>query len=278
MHEITFTLDLEDHQPDHFKESHYSSITKNLLASLRKKNISATVFVLGDLAYSDPELIMRIANDGHEIAYHSYRHTPLTAEEPDKFLKETEKFKKYIYDLCDVDVKGFRAPVFSLTSNTMWVLDALKQLDFVYSSSILPAGNPLFGYPTAPRHPYRWNNGILEFPAPIQDIGPVSIPFLGGIYFRYLPLFLIKKFIKSMGDNIDPWIYCHPHDFDYKQPYFKIPDTSHIVSLLLWFNRRNTNSKLFKIINHGDIKLEHRSFIEQIEAGKYDTAPFCSEV
>ncbi len=276
MREITFTLDLEDHQPDHFKESNYASITKDLLHALSEKNISATIFVLGELAYNDPELIKQIVQNGHEIAYHSYRHTPLTEEEPEKFIKETEKFKKYIKDLCNVDVKGFRAPVFSLTSKTVWVLDTLKQQGFIYSSSVLPAGNPLYGFPEAPKHPFKWHNGIIELPAPLQDIGPISIPFLGGIYFRYLPLYLIKRFVRLMDDNTEPWIYCHPHDFDYKQPYFRISGTSHLVSLLLWFNRKNTRTKLFKLINNNDIKLEHRSFIKQIEDGKFDSAPVYS--
>jgi peptidoglycan-N-acetylglucosamine deacetylase len=273
MPEITFTLDLEDHQPEHFKESNYVSITKEILDDLKERHVCATIFVLGELAYNNPELIEYIADNGHEVAYHSFRHTPLTDEDPEQFISETEKFKKYIQDLCGVEVKGFRAPVFSLTKKTTWVLDSLKQLDFVYSSSVLPAGSPLYGFPDAPKNPFKWNNGIIELPAPIHNVGPIAIPFLGGIYFRYIPLSLIKTFIKSMNPEISPWIYCHPHDFDYKQPYFRIEGTSHLVSMLLWFNRKNTNSKLFQLIDSGVVDLEKRSFLKQIEDGKFEALP-----
>jgi polysaccharide deacetylase family protein (PEP-CTERM system associated) len=273
MSEITFTLDLEDHQPDHFTESNYASITKNVLSALLQRNAHATIFVLGELAYNNPELIEYIADKGHEVAYHSYRHTPLIHEDPSRFMSETDKFKNYIHEICGVEVKGFRAPVFSLTNKTTWVLDSLKQLGFVYSSSVLPGGSPLYGFPDAPKHPFKWGNGIIELPAPIHNIGPVALPFLGGIYFRYIPLFLIKQFVKSMSSEIMPWIYCHPHDFDYKQPYFRILETSHLVSLLLWFNRKNTNSKLFNLLDSGVVELEKRSLLQQVEDGKFDSVP-----
>jgi len=273
MNDISFTLDLEDHQPKNFKESNYSSISKELLSSLKDRGISATVFVLGKLAYSDPELIKHIVDNGHEVAYHSYQHTPLIYQNPSEFISETEKFKEFIFKQCGIEVKGYRAPVFSLTSKTTWVVDCLMDLGFSYSSSVLPAGSPLYGFPSAPKKPFRWNNGIIELPAPIHKFGPISIPFLGGIYFRYLPLFLICRFLRSMNENHVPWIYCHPHDFDYKQPYFKIPGNSHIVSLLLWINRKGTNRKLFKLIDNDEFKIEKRSFIQQIEEGKFNALP-----
>mgnify|MGYP003624362148 CR=1 FL=1 len=273
MHDISFTLDLEDHQPKEIKESNYSAITKELLSSLKDRGICATVFILGRLAYADPELIDYIADNGHEIAYHSYQHTPLINQTASEFVSETEEFKEFIHARCGIEVKGYRAPVFSLTSKTTWVVDCLKNLGFCYSSSVLPAGSPLYGFPSAPKKPFRWNNGVIELPAPIHKLGPVSIPFLGGIYFRYLPLSLIKIFLRSMKGDHSPWIYCHPHDFDYKQPYFKIPGNSHIVSLLLWFNRKDTNRKLFELIDSGEFKIEKRSFIQQIEAGKFDSLP-----
>jgi len=270
MSKITFTLDLEDHQPKKYGQSNYTAITIKLLEALKDRNINATVFVLGEIAYANPELIQSIAESNHEIAYHSYRHTPLTKENSDQFLTETEKFKEYVYNLCNVDIRGFRAPVFSLTKETKWVLDILKHLGFTYSSSVLPAKSPLYGFSSAPRHPFKWGNGIIELPAPIYDFGPVSIPFLGGIYFRYIPIQIIKLIIKSINSDIDMWFYFHPHDFDYNQPYFRIPGTTNLISLLLWLNRKNTNSKLFRLIDSNDIDIEKRSFIKQIEDGKYN--------
>jgi polysaccharide deacetylase family protein (PEP-CTERM system associated) len=265
---LTFTLDLEDHRPDDSYPKRYPEITKKILDFLDARNIKATVFVLGRLADETPDLIKEIAEKGHEIAFHTLKHVHLTHESPEKFKNETEQYKKILEDLTGTEVVGFRAPAFSLTRKSVWALDILKELGFIYSSSVLPVANPINGFPGAPRKPFLWPNGLLEIPAPVTSCGSLSIPYLGGIYLRYLPVMAIKYFLSREKEQQALWIYCHPHDFDSESPYYTVKGTSRITSLLLWFNRKHTFRKIEKILsNNSESNLV--SFIEQINSGRY---------
>ncbi len=265
---LTFTLDLEDHRPDDTYPKRYPEITKKILNFLDARNIKATVFVLGRLADETPSLIKEISEKGHEIAFHTFKHIHLTHELPEKFKSETERYKKILEDLTGTEVVGFRAPAFSLTRKSIWALDILKELGFVYSSSVLPANNPINGFPGVPREPFKWPNGLLEIPAPVASYGPVSIPFLGGIYLRYLPIHIINYFLNKEKNNQSLWLYCHPHDFDHEEAYYTIKGTSRLTSLLLWFNRRHTFTKIEQIFSsNSESSSVSVPFIEQINNG-----------
>ncbi len=266
--ELTFTLDLEEHRPDDRWPKRYDWVTRKILDFLDQRDIRATVFVLGKLAETDPDLIRDIAGRGHELAYHTYSHVHLTRESPGTFRQRARDCKALLEDLGSQAVAGFRAPAFSLTRATPWVPEVLGELGFVYSSSILPANNPINGFPGAPRQPFRWPNGLLEIPAPVAHLGPLVLPYLGGIYLRYLPIALIRFFLRQETGSQSLWMYCHPHDFDHGEAYFTIPGTSPLTSVLLWMNRKNTFKKLERIMADDDIRFGD-PFIRQIESGRY---------
>jgi peptidoglycan/xylan/chitin deacetylase (PgdA/CDA1 family) len=48
--------------------------TPALLAALRDENVRATFFVVGHQAERSPQLVKQMADDGHEVANHSYSH------------------------------------------------------------------------------------------------------------------------------------------------------------------------------------------------------------
>ncbi len=267
--DLTFTLDLEEHRPDDSYPKRYPAISRTILDFLDERNIKATVFVLGRLAEDEPELIKEISSKGHEIGFHTYSHIHLNNENVDSFKQQSISSKAFIEDLIGQEIRGFRAPAFSLTRESVWVLDILKELGFVYSSSVLPANNPINGFPGAPRKPFLWPNGLLEIPVPIAEYGPITIPYLGGIYLRYLPVSVIKYFLNREKTQQSLWMYCHPHDFDHQEKFYQIKGTSLLTSLLLWFNREGTFRKIEQLFmdypQAGSI-----SFIEQINSGKFE--------
>jgi polysaccharide deacetylase family protein (PEP-CTERM system associated) len=245
--DLTFTLDLEDHRPDESQPLRYPFIMENILAFLEEQKIKGTFFIVGTLAENDPELVKRIHTQGHEIAHHSYDHTTLDKQTPDEFRAHTKKAKQILEDVTGEEIIGYRAPVFSLTKETLWAVDILKELGFAYSSSVLPAANPLHGFAGAPETPFLWKNGLLEIPAPVGKIGPCTLPYLGGFYLRYLPFALVKQQISKASDNNSLWTYCHPYDFDPDEKQWRVKGASTPVSLLLWFNRKHTFRKLEKL-------------------------------
>jgi peptidoglycan-N-acetylglucosamine deacetylase len=240
---ITVTLDIEDHLGRYDSGGRYVGNTRRILEFLRERKVRGTFFVVGRIAEVQPELVREIVNGGHEVACHSYRHTPLDRESVATFRKDTARAKAALEDAGGVPVAGYRAPIFSLTRRTSWALDELAGMGFGYSSSILPAASPLYGFPGAPESPFRWQNGLVEFPVPLTRIGPAKLPFLGGVYLRYMPTWLIRRWVREATSSV-LWTYLHPYDFDTTEPYVRMPDTAAWVSLLLWFNRAGTWEKL----------------------------------
>ena len=270
---LTFTLDLEDHRPNDSYPKRYPGITREILAFLETRGIEATVFVVGRLAHEEPSLIREIAECRHEIAFHSFDHIHLTAETPSRFKQETSDNKKFIEDLTGKAVIGYRAPAFSLTQDSLWAVDIIGDLGFSYSSSVLPAKNPIFGFPEAPTRPFRWPNGLLEIPAPVARLGPVVIPFLGGFYLRYWPRPLVGRLLRRGDAHQCYWTYCHPYDFDYEERFYKMDGASLLTSLLLWANRKNTFKKLESIFPAAKTPLGARSFASLIDEGAFVDAP-----
>ncbi len=279
MSEVTFTVDVEDPRPRGSRHpATFGSATDMLLTTLARNRVHGTFFVVGELATVAPSLLRRIAAAGHEIALHSLDHQPLTRLTPKQFARDTRRAKSMLEEVCGCHVVGYRAPVFSLVPESVWVTPILTELGFSYSSSVLPAKNPLFGFPGAPRMPFRWPDGLLELPAPIARFGPLELPFLGGIYLRYLPLGFVRKQLAAVSEP-GAWSYCHPYDVDVKQPFFVMRDTAVWVSFLLWLRRGGTLARLNGLLSEfrpepasHNVTAFGRPFAEQIDAGVFGDA------
>jgi len=248
---LTFTLDLEDHRAQREAPARYPAITRELLMWLAELGVRGTFFVVGEVAAAEPQLVREVAAHGHELALHSYDHKPLTQIKPARFRDDTVRGRAVLEDLIGQPVRGYRAPVFSLTPASRWAVAILAELGFNYSSSVLAAPHPLYGYPGVPSSPFTWPEGLLELPAPLASLGPWRLPYLGGFYLRYLPLPLIQWLRERAPRDDLPWTYCHPYDFDVDEPFTPIRDAALWVSMLLWCRRRGTRRKLARLMSDG---------------------------
>ena len=265
---ITFTLDLEDNLAKTDFAARYPDTTRQVLDLLDELGTSGTFFVVGKLARSKPEFIAEIAARGHEIAYHSHAHIPLDRDAPNNFRKETEADKAFIEETTGQPVVGYRAPVWSLVKETVWAVDALKELGFEYSSSVLPAPNPLYGFAGAPMEPFYWPNGLLELPLPLASIGPVTLRFIGGIYLRYLFSPMQGMVLRRIDRKSVLWTYCHPYDFDPGQVYVRADDLGFVMSFLLWRNRGGTFRKMKKLLGNGTAP----AFVTRVKSGEFENS------
>jgi len=263
----TFTLDLEDHYPPPNPAPRYPAITYKVLVFLSDRRVKGTFFVLGEVAERHPELIRTIHEQGHEIAFHSYAHVPLDRENPQRFRDQTRRSKAFLEDLTGAEVIGFRAPIFSLTPATLWALPILEELGFRYTSSVLPLRHPLYGFPGAPQRPFRWKDSLVEIPVPVARIGPLLTPFLGGVYMRYLPDFLLVDLLRRQNTKTGLWTYCHPYDFDPGDKFVVMREATTLVSFLLWLNRSSTFRKVARILDQG----AGRPFRDHLKDGAYNS-------
>ena len=248
---VTFTFDVEPHQPDPRDDRSYPEVTRRVLAWLAARDIRGTVFVVGTAAADHPGLVTESVAHGHEVGLHSWDHTPLTELSPARFRDETRRGKDLLEDLVGEPVIGYRAPTFSLVRETVWATDILADLGFTYSSSVLPARSPLHGFPGLPREPFTWPSGLIELPCPIARLGPLAAPYMGGVYLRVLPWSLVNLTWRVDGGGPAPLTYCHPYDFDTEEPFWVVPGTGRLGSRLLWIGRGTMFDKLARLFADG---------------------------
>src|SRR5204862_2870610 len=179
---VTFTLDLEDHRQSDADEIRYPAVTRSVLDFLDARGVRGTFFVVGETAEAEPELVREVAARGHEIALHGWRHVPLTELDAPGFRADVIRGKALLEELAGRPVVGFRAPIFSMVPESRWTTEVLADVGFTYSSSVLPAKNPLFGDPSLPITPFRWPSGVVELPCPVVRVGPIGLPYLGGVH------------------------------------------------------------------------------------------------
>ena len=241
---ISVTLDVEDLRPSDQFEDRSKLMTEKVLDLFSEMNIRATIFVVGDVAKNHPEIINKAVKDGHEIGLHSHKHIPLQLLTPDEFEQELSGAKTLLQEISGQDINGFRAPTMSLTHNTRWAVPILKRVGFTYSSSVLPAKNPLYGWDGLPRHPFRWLNSVIEFPCPVTNILGFTIPYLGGAYFRLFPSIIRKMGVRRSSYGEVLWTYCHPWEFDPDEKYYQLENVGRSTSRIAWIGRKGMENKM----------------------------------
>ena len=245
---ITFTIDLEDHLGVYAPDGRWFANTHRILDACAKHNHHATFFAVGKCA-AHPQLLKRIVNDGHELALHSYDHIALTKEDPKTYGAKLNAAKKQFEDITSKAVLGFRAPIFSLTPASVWVVDILKELGFAYSSSVIAGRGAVNGFAGAPNQPFKWKNGLIELPVPMLDLGVLALPFLGGVYLRYLPLPIVRLMQNALHKDCVLWTYTHPYDVDEDEGYVALNDGTPLwMNWLLMNYRRGFLDKILSIL------------------------------
>ncbi|MBI3583260.1 MAG: polysaccharide deacetylase family protein [Nitrospinae bacterium] len=194
------------------KEDHSSllSAVKKILSFLKERNTKATFFILGRIAEKKPEMVLSIAEDGHEIALHGYEHYLLKDIGKEQFKRETERCIKIFEGITGKIPKGFRAPSWSATP---WLFGVLKEMGFEYDASVFPVKTPLYGIPDAPRQPFFAGDNLLEIPTSVYRLSGKNIAFSGGVFFKIFPWVAIKNAINKIKQEGLPLIFFfHPWD------------------------------------------------------------------
>jgi polysaccharide deacetylase family protein (PEP-CTERM system associated) len=245
-----FTVDVEDwyhpelvrrHGPPRDPRSRVEASTAPILDLLERHGTLATFFVVGEVIRSAPSLLRRIASAGHEIGCHTHTHRPLWDLTPESFREELREFRAAVGGILPgVEVRGFRAPTFSMDHRTTWALEVLAEEGYTYDSSVVPTRGPLYGCPGAPLGIYRPAPGdlsrhdpsgpIVEFPAPVVALPGWRVPVGGGFYLRQLPWFVYKRLVASVLRRRDFFLYLHPWETDSAAPRHPLPLAARVAT------------------------------------------------
>ncbi len=222
--------------------------TSDVLELLTALDIKATFFIVGRIAHDIPTVVREIAQGGHEIGCHSYAHLRVFWVGKDEFREKISSAKHELEDVSGQRVYGFRAPDFSITDESLWALDALKEIGFIYDSSIYPSGlHDVYGIKEATSSIHRLPNGLIEFPlATIKFLGQ-RFPFGGGGYFRLYPQLVTRYCISRANKHGYPCMfYIHPYEAGSVIP--KISELSVYRKFRHYYNCKNGNKRLKKIL------------------------------
>jgi len=207
-------------------ESRVVANTERLLELFDEFNVRATFFVLGWVADRHPTLVRRIVSRGHELASHGYGHRLVYSQSPAEFREDVRRAKRLLEDAGGVEVRGYRAPSFSVTTASLWALDVLLEEQYRYDASIFPIRHDRYGIPDAPRWPHeieRPTGRVYEIPGSTVRLAGTNLPVAGGGYFRILP-YAWARFGISRVNRLErrPIVfYLHPWEIDPHQPRLK---------------------------------------------------------
>ncbi|QKK06876.1 MAG: DUF3473 domain-containing protein [Planctomycetota bacterium] len=194
--------------------------TDRMLELMAERGVTCTCFILGWVADKCPALIKRIADAGHEIASHGYGHDLIYSLSHEEFREDIRRAKALVEDLTGAQIRGYRAPSFSITD---WAIDILQEEGFTYDSSAFPtvahdrygklsgmdAGEPIV----------EIRPGFKEVCVSTLQLGKKGVPWGGGGYFRLIPYPVFKRGVSKILRGGGPYVfYIHPWEIDPGQP------------------------------------------------------------
>lgn len=177
---------------------------------LRRHDARATFFCTGIIAVQLPELIARIAADGHEIGCHYHYHDELRLQTVAEVEHNLQRARAALEEASNTPVRGFRAPKFRIDKTGPAQYRAVER-HFDYDSSFFAAT------PEAVRDA-RARMGLTSLRLlPIYAAPPVAgLPAmkLGGSYLKLFPAAVADRLLAGCAAaGMPPHIYLHPYEF-----------------------------------------------------------------
>jgi peptidoglycan/xylan/chitin deacetylase (PgdA/CDA1 family) len=110
-----------------------------LLALLRRHELTATFFVPGFTAERYPSVVRAIADDGHEIAHHSYLHESTLGMSRAAEAAMLDRGLEALDRVAGIRPVGYRAPMWEMNHHTP---ELLIERGFHYDSSLMDCDVP----------------------------------------------------------------------------------------------------------------------------------------
>lgn len=215
-----FTVDFEDFSHDLCRvlglpyttprerelEEAYDSIAGLLQGRGNKSCI--TFFCTGVIAELYPNLLRKLASDGHEIACHGFHHDDVNKTDPHVLKEQLRHAKDLLEEISKSEVVGFRAPRFSVSSSDIAHLNSIGEV-FDYDSSLHFSDKSQL---------IKWEQefdfGFIEIPVP--RIKLTGVPFYvkpGGSYYKLFPVAVASNAVQAaIKGGLPPILYFHPYD------------------------------------------------------------------
>lgn len=250
-----FTIDVEDwYHGIELPQSRWASLERRIslgleavLRLLAQHGTRGTFFTLGWIAENQPEVVRRIAAEGHELASHGYSHEKVYHLTPEQFRSEVRRTKDLLESITGQPVMAHRSPYFSITRDSLWALQILGEEGYRYDCSISPVKTWRYGIAGSPDRAYRIKEiDLIEFPVSLIAVFSKKVG-LGGAYFRILPWALTERALdRSLQGKSQAIFYAHPWEYDPAHPV--VGDMGFRARLTHYFNLKSTYSKTDRLL------------------------------
>lgn len=201
-------------------ESRIEASMERLLELLESRDLRGTFFTLGWVADRHRGMMRRLAEAGHEIASHGWRHRRVTELTREEFRESVRRSRALLEDVTGRAVRGYRAPSFSIHVGMEWAFEVLVEEGYAYDSSVYPGRR---GHPSGPRSRYEIETPagrLTEYPVATLRRGAL-LPAGGGAYLRLLPFGFVRGALEQAErDGRAATLYIHPWELDPGQPRF----------------------------------------------------------
>lgn len=87
-----------------FDDGPHPTFTPQLLDGLKKRNVKASFFVIGNLAKANPEIIRRQKKEGHLIGNHTYHHVDITKMSDEQARDEIQSTNEVVEGIIGEEV------------------------------------------------------------------------------------------------------------------------------------------------------------------------------
>lgn len=114
----------------------------SILNTLKTENVKATFFVLGEWAAKYPDVIKRMAEDGHDVSNHSDTHPHIASLSYDKIKEEIKSANNKIESISGKKNNLFRAPYGEYNDNVIKAAEEEKFYTIQWDVDSLDWKNP----------------------------------------------------------------------------------------------------------------------------------------
>jgi len=228
--------------------------TETLMRLLDRAGCRGTFLTVGWVARKFPDLVRRLAREGHEVGCHSYWHRLVYTLPPDEFERDLVAALDVLREASGQPVDTYRAPGFSVKDDTFWCYPILRRHGVTTDVSVVPARRDHGGVSGFPRDPFvvETAEGDLRcFPVSVMTVAGRRIPFSGGGYLRLFPMSLIESGFRENHRAGRPGMsYIHPREINPRQPRFERPPPWRPVEWMKWL-------KYYVNVGGAEAKLAH---------------------
>jgi len=238
-------------------ESRVLQQVEDVLGLLAEFSVSATFFVVGQVAAKFPDMVNRISEAGHEIASHGYSHIRIDELDSEACRKELELSKQILEDITCKPVVGFRAPSWSIPDNRQRYFDLLLESGYRYDSSSFRYG--WCSEKELSRNLLSEKNLVREIAGTTWSWQQIRFPFNGGFFFRILPYALVKSLMKDLNRRGTAVVfYLHPWELDELHPRVRVDPLSYFIH---YANIGRTQGKFRRLLcDFSFTSIEHSYF------------------